>query len=136
MELLIHTYENPTHGDGGYLPGDVIIAKPNGWRWSADERRVFFVVRIPDFVFSLDEWRSMSEPQTELRDAGTPDEERVQLRRCRWYLDLTKVDATRRAELVRRDKDVGIIEGEFSATDFIDKEKAWPRALASVARDG
>lgn len=138
MELLIHTFERPNHGGGGYLPGDIITVKPDGWKWGREEVRTFFVVRLSDDAFDAATWRRMAEPQTAFEDdAKIPGEKRkVTLRQRRFYLDMGHVAASRKAALLRRDVTKAIAVSDFSARHVVDKESLSPRFTAKRVSHG
>jgi len=134
MELLVHTFERPNEGGGGYQPGDIIIVKPDGWPWSKLERTTFFVVRLPDSAFTALEWNLMSRPQDGMEDDdAVPGEQRkVQLRQRRFFLSLDHLTKTRRRALLQTKIEKPILDADFAKAHVVDKEKLAPRFLKPV----
>ena len=59
-ELLLHTFERPNHGGGGYLPGDIINVKPGGFDWR-NAASMFRIIRLPANTFTKEEWNNYKE---------------------------------------------------------------------------
>jgi hypothetical protein len=129
MEVYIMTLNQAaTHEQYQLKQGDPVIVKPDGWSWSDNERRLGFIIRLPDDALTNEGWAALVAPQVAGRviEEGGPVEP-VQLRQ-RWYtLDLDKVTPERKAEIVATDELKPISEDEFTIRDFIWKEAAAPR---------